>query len=239
MVGVSLAQNGNDVLDALSTPSRERLQPHLELVRLTKGRQLLEAGDPIRHAFFPVNGFISLLGLTESGGSVEIAAVGTDGFTGSQLVLTAVESAHRLVVPVSGSAYRLSAEMIRREAQRDPQFQQLALQCVEQLLVRITQSSICLTFHTLLQRTSSWLLTCGEHARSATIELTHDFIAQMLGVSRPRVSEALMTLESRRLLHQGLGRIHLIDRHGLEEIACECYQSSHQSAAELSRRNHR
>lgn len=226
-MGIALTQNGNHVLDALSMSARERLQPHLELIRLPRGRQLLDSGDPIRHAFFPVNGFISALGITEGGDSIEIAAIGTEGFAGSQLALGARSSAHRLVVPVAGSAYRVSAEVIRREIRLNPEFQQLAFQCVEQLLMRITQSSICLTFHTLVQRTSGWLLTCNEYARAATIELTQDFIAQMLGVSRPRVSEALIALESRRLIHQGLGRIHIVDRHGLEDAACECHRNPH------------
>jgi CRP-like cAMP-binding protein len=224
-VGISQAVSGNRILDALSTPSRERLQPHLELQRLTRGRQLLDAGDPIRHAYFPVSGSISLLGLTDSGGSVELAAIGAEGFANTLLVLGASSTPHRLVVPTAGSAYRISADIIRRESQRSPDFQQLVLRCVEELLLQLTRSAICLTFHTLLQRIAGWLLVCSERIRATTIELTHEFVAQILGVSRPRVSEALTTLESRRLIHQGMGRIHLVNRIGLQEVACECHRA--------------
>jgi CRP-like cAMP-binding protein len=223
-VGTSQTLSGNRILDSLSTSSRERLQPHLELQRLARGRQLLDAGDPIRHAYFPVNGSISLLGLTDSGGSVELAAIGAEGFANTLLVLGASSTPHRLVVPIASSAYRISADIIRRESQRSPDLQQLVLRCVEQLLLQVTQSAICLTFHTLLQRIAGWLLACSERIRATTIELTHEFVAQILGVSRPRVSEALTTLESRRLIHQGLGRIHIVNRVGLQDVACDCHR---------------
>jgi CRP-like cAMP-binding protein len=223
-VGTSQTLSGNRILDSLSAPLRERLQPHLELQSLTRGRQLLDAGDPIRHAYFPVNGSISLLGLTASGGSVELAAIGAEGFANTLIVLGASSTPHRLVVPIAASAYRLSADVIRRESQRNPEFQQIVLRCVEQLLFQLTQSAICLTFHTLLQRSAGWLLACSERIRATTIELTHEFVAQMLGVSRPRVSEALTTLESRRLIHQGLGRIHIVNRVGLQDVACDCHR---------------
>jgi CRP-like cAMP-binding protein len=223
-VGTSQTLSGNRILDALSTPSRERLQPHLELQRLMRGRQLLDAGDPIRHAYFPVNGGISLLGLTDSGGSVELAAIGAEGFANTLLVLGASSTPHRLLVPVASNAYRISADVIRRESQRSPDFQQLVLRCVNELLLQLTQSAICLTFHTLLQRISGWLLACSERIRATTIELTHELVAQILGVSRPRVSEALTTLESRRLIHQGLGRIHIVNRVGLKGVACDCHR---------------
>jgi CRP-like cAMP-binding protein len=216
--------SGNRILDSLSTPSRERLQPYLELQSLTRGRQLLDAGDPIRHAYFPVNGGISLLGLTDSGGSVELAAIGAEGFANTLLVLGASSTPHRLLVPVASSAYRISADVVRRESQRNPDFQQLVLRCVDRLLLQLTQSAICLAFHTLLQRISGWLLACCERIRATTIELTHEFVAQILGVSRPRVSEAMTTLESRRLIHQGLGRIHLVNRVGLQDVACDCHR---------------
>jgi CRP-like cAMP-binding protein len=223
-VGTSQTLSGNRILDALSTPSRERLQPHLELQRLMRGRQLLDAGDPIRHAYFPVNGGISLLGLTDSGGSVELAAIGAEGFANTLLVLGASSTPHRLLVPVASNAYRISADVIRRESQRSPDFQQLVLRCVNQLLLQLTQSAICLTFHTLLQRIAGWLLACSERIRATTIELTHELVAQILGVSRPRVSEALTSLESRRLIHQGLGRIHIVNRVGLQGVACDCHR---------------
>jgi CRP-like cAMP-binding protein len=221
-MGTSLAQNGNQFLDAVSPDTRDRLHPHLELVRLIKGRQLLDAGDPIRHAMFPVNGFLSVLALTESGESVEVATIGAECFAGHQLLLGVKSSDHRLVAPISGSAYRVSADVIRREAQRNPQFQQDGLRCAGQVMFQISRAAVCLTFHPLAQRAAKWLLIYSERSRSTTIELTHEFIAQLLGASRPRVSEALMMLESRRLIHQGLARIHIVNRSGLEEAACEC-----------------
>src|SRR4051812_27777905 len=123
-MGTTLAQNGNHLLDALSPDTRERLQSHLQLVRLIKGRLLLDAGDPIRHVYFPVNGFVSVLGLTDSGGSVEVAVIGTQCFAGSQVLLGTTSSDHRLLPPISGSAYRVSADVIRREAQHNHDFQE-------------------------------------------------------------------------------------------------------------------
>jgi CRP-like cAMP-binding protein len=214
----------NGLLDGLSESTRERLRPHLQLVHLTHGRLLADVGDPLRHAYFPTAGMISVLGLTQQGDALEVATVGATGCCGVLLALQATSSPYRVVVQLPGGAYRVSADVVRRELARSNDLHRAFLRGANELLQQATQSAICATFHQVLPRLCRWLLVSRGHARSGTIDLTQEFIAQMLGVSRPRVSQSLMVLETRHMIHQGLGRIHMVDRDGLENLSCECYR---------------
>lgn len=216
--------SANLLIDGLSASTRERLQPYTEFVHLAKGRLLADVDDVIRQTFFPVGGRISALALTESGDTIELAAIGNDGFTGVTVALGDRVSPHRLVVQIAGGAYRIPVDVVQRELQRSVDFQRAALHVVQRLLTQVTQSAMCLTFHPLPQRLCRWLLACYDGTQSNTIELTHEFLAQMLGVSRPKVSQALILLEAQHLIHQGHARIHLADRHGLERASCACYR---------------
>jgi len=214
----------NGLLDGLSESTRERLRPHLQLRHLTHGRLLVDVGDPLRHAYFPTAGMISVLGLTPQGGALEVATVGATGCCGVLLALEATSSPHRVVVQLAGGAYRVPADVVRRELARSDDLRRALLHRANELLQQVTQSAICVSVHQVLPRLCRWLLVSHAHARSTTIDLTQEFIAHMLGVSRPRVSQALMVLEVRHVIHQGLGRIHIVDRHGLEDLSCDCYR---------------
>ena len=210
---------GNRLLDGLSERTRERLQPYLQLTHLRAGRVLEEPGEPVRYLYFPSAGLLSCVGVTLRGETLEVAVIGNDGCSAISLA-----APHRLVVPLASAAYRVSADVVGREIQRSDDVRLSLSDWSSNVIAQCTQSAICVAFHPLVQRLSRWLLTARDQARSNTLELTQEFVAQMLGVSRPKVSQALMVLETRALIHQGLGRIHLIDRPGLQTLACECYE---------------
>jgi CRP-like cAMP-binding protein len=226
----------NTLLTTLPAPVRDRLRPYWALVSLAKGRVVCDAGEPIRSIYFPVAGMISILGITEAGQSLEVSTVGHDGFTGVALALDASTSPHRLVVQIPGSAHRIPADVIRRELRRHEEFEAAAQRCARALVGDLTQSAICLTFHTLPQRLARWLLVSRDRLQSNTIALTQESVSQMLGASRPRVSHVLMELEVRALIHQGLRRIHIVDVRGLERASCECYRLRKGGAGTSSQR---
>lgn len=230
----TIVPSGNDVLDRLSITTRERLRPSLERVTLASGRLLCDIDDPLRHLYFPVSGLISVVGLTEDGEGIELATIGHEAVVGATLSIDTLRSVHRLTVQVPGAAYRLPMATARRELRLHDDFEQAVHRSVQQLLVDISQSTICLAFHPLPQRLCRWLLLSRERAQANPLMLTQEFIAQMLGVTRAKVSRALRSLEQRRLVHQGHGRIHIVDLRALEQASCECYRVQRQRARTLS-----
>ena len=221
----------NRLFDTLGPIARERLRPYVETVSLTKGRVLAEPGDAPRYAFFPMEGMISLLALTDSGQALEVAMVGHDGFVGVPAVLNVRSAPYQATVQVSGAAHRINAEALSREFQRGEELHAIVLTYVQTLIGQLIQSAVCHRFHALPERLCRWLLVSRACVRSNTIELTQESIAQMLGVSRPKVSQALVALEQQKLIHQGHGRIHVVDAPRLERSSCECY------GADLERRD--
>jgi CRP-like cAMP-binding protein len=214
----------NRLFDSLGPATRERLRPHIELVRLDRSRVLCEPGDIQRYAYFPRDGMISLLGITEEGQTLEVATAGRDGLVGVPLALNGTASPYQVVVQMPGTAHRVRAEAFVRECHRCEDLHALSLTYASQVLQQVVQSAVCHTFHSLTQRACRWLLVARDCVQANTFELTQELIAQMLGVSRPRVSHALVSLEGRGLIHQGRARIHIVDPRGLQRASCSCYR---------------
>jgi CRP-like cAMP-binding protein len=216
----------NRLFDSLGPATRERLRPHVELVTLAKGRVLCEPREVPRYAFFPLDGMISLLGTTEEGHTLELATAGSDGMVGVPLALNGSVSPYQVMVQMTGAAHRVRGEAFIRECQRCEDLHATSLTYAGHVMQQIVQSAICHAFHPLIQRVCRWLLASRDCAHANTIALTQEFVAQMLGVSRPKVSQTLAALEARGLIHQGHGRIHIIDPRGLQQGSCACYRAA-------------
>ena len=217
----------NRLFESLAPAARERLRPHIELVTLARGRILCEPGDVPRFAYFPLDSMVSLLGTTEEGYALEVATAGSEGFVGIPLALNGSVSPYQVMVQMSGAAHRVRGEAFLRECHRCEDLQSLSLSYAGSVLQQVVQSAVCHAFHPLTPRVCRWLLVNRDGAHANTFEQTQEFIAHMLGVSRPKVSHALVTLETRGLIHQGRGRIHIIDPHGLQRASCRCYRFAH------------
>jgi CRP-like cAMP-binding protein len=134
-------------------------------------------------------------------------------------------SPHRVLVQLAGGAYRVPIDVVRYELLKNEAFRTAMITSVADLAMQSTQSALCVAFHPIVPRVARWLLQTRDHSRSSTLEVTQDVVAQMLGVFRQRVSPALMELEAHSLIHQGVGRIHIVNRRGLQALACECYEA--------------
>jgi len=212
----------NRLFESLGPATRERLRPHVELVTLTRARVLCEPGDALRYAYFPLDGMLSLLGITEDGHSLEVATVGNEGMVGVPLALHGSASPYQVLVQMSGTAYRVRGDAFLRECLRGEDLHAAALAYASEVLQQVVQSAVCHAFHPLTPRVCRWLLASRARAQANTLALTQECLAQMLGVSRPRVSHALVMLEARHLIHQGRARIHIIDPTGLQLASCQC-----------------
>jgi CRP-like cAMP-binding protein len=216
----------NRLLEALAPDARQRCEPHLRLVHLTQSQILIESGETSRYVWFPTTSLLSVVGIGTAGEVMELGTIGDTACSDAWLALNAMTSLHRVIVRRAGGAYRLPRDVVRRELHASAPFKRAAEQWGITLVEHVSQSAMCAAFHALLPRLCRWLLVSRDHASSDTIDLTQEFIAQMLGVTRPRVSQALLMLEAQGIIHQGVARIHIVNRGGLESLSCDCYQRS-------------
>ena len=219
----------NHILDSLSTAEYKRLSPHLELVALPLGEVIYEPGDELRYAYFPTTCIVSMLYVMESGAPAEIAMVGNDGILGVSLFMGGGTMPNRAMVRSVGYAYRLRAPMLLQEfnragGARNGTLHDLLLRYTQGLMTQIAQTSVCNRHHFLDQQLCRWLLLSLDRLPSNELIITQELIANMLGVRREGITEAAGKLQQAGLIDCRRGRITVLDRAGLEERACECYQ---------------
>jgi CRP-like cAMP-binding protein len=213
----------NHLLNALSPDMRERLYSHLELVNLPLGKVLYESGDVLRHVYFPTNSIVSLLYVMEDGASAEIAVVGNDGLIGIALFMGGESTTSRAIVQSAGSAYRLIGQRLKDEFNRHGEMQILLLRYTQALLTQMSQTAVCNRHHTLDQQLCRWLLLSLDRLPSNSLTMTHELIANMLGVRREGVTEAASKLQALGIIKYSRGKITVLDRPKLERLCCECY----------------
>lgn len=215
---------GNGLLSALPWAEYERLSSHLELVRLAPGKILYNAGDAVRHAYFPKGGMICLLSTTEDGRTIEVGIIGNEGMAGIPIVLRSGAAPYQVMVQLAGNALRISGNALREEFNRGGKLQDLLLRYTHVLLVQMAQSAACNSFHTVKERLCRWLLVSRDRVQTDTIHLTQEFLSHMLGVQRTSVTQIANALQKEGLIRHSRGRITILNRRGLEATSCECYQ---------------
>lgn len=214
---------GNVLLDALDSPALQRIQQHARRVRLARTRTLLEAGQRIEHVWFPTSGVVSLSSTTIEGNSVEVAAIGSEGLVGAAVGLGGRTALCRTVVQVDGEAICVDRASFVRALVAVPQLTTSVQAYVRVLLAQFVQSGVCNRFHTAEQRLSRWLLETADRARSRSLMLTHESLANMLGMRRPWVTVVVRRLRERGCIRYRRGELVVTDRQCLEGATCECY----------------
>jgi CRP-like cAMP-binding protein len=215
----------NRLLAALEPEDFGRLAPHLEVVHLPRGKVLYENGEAIRFAYFPHNCMVSLVAVLEDGGSVEMAVFGCEAVLGFVSAIVVREALGRYVAQVPGTASRIPVEHLQRAFAESPDLRQLMLRYFEALLAQTFQTVACNAVHSVEARCCRWILSTHDRVSGDTLPLTHEFLAEMLGVQRSTVSITTRTLQTAGLITQRRGLIAVVDRAGLEEVACECYRT--------------
>lgn len=219
-------RSGNRLLDALSEPDRGRLVSDMRRVPL-RPRQLLHwTGQALRTVYFPVSGLVSLVIHLANGRTIEAAAVGNEGMVGVEAVLSGDQLPNtRAMAQVAGEALAVEAGALRAEVDRNPTLRRLLLAYLQALLGQVSQAVACNGVHEVHLRAARWLLETHDRVGADTFELTHEFLAEMLGVTRPSVTIAARTLQAAGLIRYARGTVTILDRGGLEEASCECYQA--------------
>lgn len=210
-----------------------RLQRHLEIVELGPGKVLAEAGARINDVYFPHSAVTSLVATMEEHGTAEAAMIGMEGLAGFEVLLGGTTAMHRTVVQVGGLASRIPAREIRCAVHDSKTLRTLLLRYVHALLVQVTQSVACNRLHKLEERCARWLLMAHDRARRERMELTQESLAEMLGVHRPHVSIVARAFQAAGLIRYQRGRLAILDRAGLEAVACECYPIARQAHGDM------
>jgi CRP-like cAMP-binding protein len=213
----------NKLLAALPPEDLGALEPHLEVIDLARGRVLYESRDTVRHAYFPHTCVISLLAVLEDGGSAEVALFGCEGVLGVASSFVTRESFGRYIVQLPGTASRISMGRLEDVLDTRPAVRDLLRRYVEALLKQTFQTVACNALHSVEARCCRWILSMHDRMNEDTLPLTHEFLAEMLGVQRSTVSLVTRTLQTAGLISQSRGVIAVTDRAGLEETTCECY----------------
>lgn len=226
------APPSNRLLAALPPRELHRLRPHLESVPLSLKGVLHEAGESVKHVYFPTSGMLSLLTVCDGKGTIEVASIGSEGMVGLPLFLGTRRTSTQCVVQVSGEALRMRAQQFRRLVTRESKLHEMLLRYTQVFLTQLTQWVACNSLHPIEKRLCRWLLMIHDRATSDHFPLTHEFLAAMLGVRRASVTEAARRLRKAGLIHYGGGQLTVLDRHGLEGAVCGCY---HTVRAELVR----
>jgi CRP-like cAMP-binding protein len=218
-----IMHQGNQLLAALPAGEFERLFSQLELVPLKMGQVLYESGDIMRYVYFPISAIVSLMYMTASGSSAEIAMVGNEGVIGVALFMGGNSTHGRAVVQHTGYAYRLKGQTLKTEFQNSVRLQRILLIYTQALLTQMAQIAICNRHHTIEQQLCRWLLWSLDRLPTNQVEITQELIARMLGVRREGITEAAGKLQAAGLIQYSRGLITVVNRPGLEKHSCECY----------------
>jgi CRP-like cAMP-binding protein len=213
----------NRLLAALPDDEWQRWQPQLEWVSLPLGQVLYESGRAMDHAYFPTSAIVSLLYVLEGGSSAEIAVVGREGVVGISLFMGGESTPSRAVVQSAGEGFRLRSGVLKTEFNRSGPVMHLLLRYTQALITQMAQTAVCNRHHSLEQQLCRWLLLSLDRLQGDELLMTQELIANMLGVRREGVTEAALKLQKRGLIRYTRGHIRVLDRGGLEQTTCECY----------------
>jgi CRP-like cAMP-binding protein len=220
---IKRAPSENLLLAALSAEDRLRLLGDSPSVDLILSQTLNESGDRIRHVYFPIDGFISLITPGIGRAQLEIGLVGNEGMLGVPLLLGINVSPLRALVQGAGHAWRIDAAHFLRAVESHPTIRTALNRYLYVFLAQLMQTATCTRFHLVEARLARWLLMTRDRAHSNQFHVTHEFLAYMLGVRRVGVTSAASALQRRKLIRYQRGDIAVLDVRGLERAACPCY----------------
>jgi CRP-like cAMP-binding protein len=225
MSDIQQRSSANILINQLQEQDFNLLQPHLERVSLGLRHPFYESGMPIEHVHFLEDGVGSVTDPQPDGDEIEIGLFGREGLAGTAVLLGVESTPHRSFLQVGDGvpALRIEAHRLSEASRQSADLRSLLLRYVQTFTIQAAQGSAANAHYEVPQRLARWLLMCHDRVSGEVIELTHQFMAMMLGVRRAGVTVALHTLEGTGAIRASRGRVMVVDRERLEEIGGDCY----------------
>jgi CRP-like cAMP-binding protein len=223
----------NKILLSISDRDYSSLRPHLEHVSLPNHLVIHEAGGKLEFAYFPNRGLISLVVVRKNGKTAEAGIVGNEGFTGTLAAVGLSRSTLQAVIQITGDGSRVEVGALQNTLESAPHLQLILSRYAAIRGMQVAQTAACNRLHGIEQRLARWLLMTQDRVGSASLPITHDFLATMLGTDRPTVSLAARVLQKKKLIEYIRGAVKIVNRKALERSACECYAVIRQYDGEL------
>jgi len=214
----------NRLLANLPDEDFRRLRPHLTTVPLTVKNTLLKRGAPIRYVYFPNGGVCSVTAMMKNGSAVEVATVGDEGMIGIAAFFGGLAMPGESMVQVPDTdAERLPVEVFHREMDHRGAFYHAVSRYSQATMALMMQSTACMALHGVHERCCRWLLMTHDRVKTNKFTLSHEFLAMMLGATRPTVTMVARHLQRVGVIRYTRARIDILNRRRLEAMSCECY----------------
>lgn len=222
MAHVTEAKHSNAILSSLPESEGLAIQPHLEFLELPRHTVLADPEEPLRFAYFLGSGVASLVVPTGEGRSVEVGLVGKGGFVGTPLTYGVRRTNLRIVMQVAGNGHRIKAEDLQKLLPASPHLFTNMGRFILLQGIQAAQTAACSRLHNLGQRLARWLLMTHDRV-GPQFTMTQEFLAEMLGTGRPSISLTASQMQKSGAIRYSRGVMHIVDRHALERLSCECY----------------
>ena len=229
----------NLLLASLSQSDISLLLPHLKLIQVKQHQILFDTGDRINTAYFPLTAIVSLVVLLSKGESVEAAMVGRDGVVSATSALDGRLAMNRGVIQLAGDVIACDAQDLKAAAKQSDTLTSVLLRHEQALFAQAQQSAACMANHVIEARLCRWLLRARDLARSDTLCFTQEYLGEMLGVRRTSVTVVAHTLQKAGFIKYSRGKIQLVNLEGVQDGACECYETVKSHYEELLGHNRR
>jgi hypothetical protein len=213
----------NKLIRALAAPAYARVADKLTHVTLAAKQVLYTPDQPIHAVYFPENAVICQMTVMTNGDTLETATVGLEGASWISASIGAPSMPCETLVAIGGNAHALDIDDLDREMQENEPFRDVLTRYSHALLIHSMRLTGCTGLHSLEQRCARWMLTTLDRIDEDRFSITHDFLAMLLGASRPSISLVIEQFEAQGILHVQRGRLRLGDRQALERASCDCY----------------
>lgn len=221
--GATNAHSRNQLLARLGTQEIEGFFSHLKIVALDHGELLAGTHSKIQKVYFPHTGILSCVVDLKHGQAIETGMIGNDGVFGAAEALDDKVSLNRVTVQVPGIASVIDADRLRAAAEASQSFRTLLIEYELFLLAQAQQTAACNAVHDVEARMCRWLLRMHDLA-GVDLPLTHEFLAQMIGVTRPSVTAVAGEMQRAGMISYRRGRLHILDIEKVQHKACECHE---------------